>query len=91
MSFDLFDKATDEHSQIEGAKILFPATVGEPLLDKRILDFVKLATQKYSKVSMFTNTFNLPLKTIPALFVVNVYLHHQIVLQICFCQKLTFL
>lgn len=56
MSFDLFDKVTDEHSQIEGGKILFPATIGEPLLDKRIFDFVRLAAEKYGKVSMFTNS-----------------------------------
>jgi len=56
MSFDLFDEVTDEHSQRSDARILFPATVGEPLLDKRIFDFVKLAAQKYGKVSMFTNS-----------------------------------
>src|SRR3989338_10588239 len=56
MSFDLFDRVTDEHSQCNGARILFPATVGEPLLDQRIFDFVRLAAQKYKKISIFTNS-----------------------------------
>lgn len=56
ISFDLFEKIVEEHSQISGAKLLMPANVGEPLLDPRIFDFLKLATKRYQTVSMFTNS-----------------------------------
>lgn len=56
MSFELFNRLVDEHSlTCEDAKILFPATVGEPLLDNRIFDFVKIAAQNYKNVAMFSN------------------------------------
>lgn len=55
MESKLFESLVQQHSKVENAKILFPATVGEPLLDNRFIEFVEYASNYYSNIATFSN------------------------------------
>lgn len=69
MDLEIFKHITDEHTRLaSNPKILFPAAVGEPMLDKRIFEFISIASKKYSSVAMFSNASLLNLERGKRLF-----------------------
>lgn len=56
MSEELFRQIVIEHSSsVNNPKLLFPASIGEPFLDKNFFDKLKFASKYYSNIATFTN------------------------------------
>lgn len=56
MEMDLYRKIIDEHSAlVKKPKLIFPASVGEPFLDERLIERVKYASGFYSDIAVFSN------------------------------------
>ena len=56
MQDDLFKKIVVEHSLLaERPKLIFPASIGEPFMDKNFLDKLLFASNYYSDIAAFTN------------------------------------
>ena len=56
MQDDLFKKIVVEHSLLaERPKLIFPASIGEPFMDKNFFDKLLFASNYYSDIAAFTN------------------------------------
>ena len=57
MSEEIYHLALSQHRELGGDKILFPSTLGEPLLSRHFEDWVKIASTQYgySEIHTFSN------------------------------------
>ena len=56
MDNELFEKIIIEHSSsVDNPKLIFPASIGEPFLDRCFLDKVSFASKYYTSIATFTN------------------------------------
>lgn len=57
MKQTLFEKLVLEHTSVaHNPKLIFPASIGEPLLDNLFFDRVAFARKVYSSIAVFTNS-----------------------------------
>ncbi|WP_179863909.1 radical SAM/SPASM domain-containing protein [Bacillus pseudomycoides] len=69
MTEELYRHILKQHSVISNPKLLFPANIGEPLLDKRLPYFIEIASKEfgYKEIATFSNATLLNLDTAKAL------------------------